>query len=551
MAKKINYFDDDYDNQNSSVDFNLITVDRAKRKQSVARNSKAENKPVDSKNAVVLSKISTKNAKKIIKSIAQKSDPNKMTAKQRWLLLLAFIIILAIIIVVTVFSTLHIVTDEAKRQSEFNDAAGIVCMDYEETYGPAGFDNLHNKGILGCRMTGLCYVRDLDFNNDNRSELLLCYRQGTKYNYEVWGYSGDQFVMLHQAPIHQTEKESDHAWFTIYTKNGHNYLCEHDPENVKKAEILELKGTKFVHKDTVSFDTSDGIYSVKGKKQPDSFERIKMAVINSHEASTLSEKIQDKVDKYIGKTKPNTGHAQKVNMMNAYYAIVMDYNNKYGEAEFVDGKTVDYIDGLAYVSLIDFNNDDVDELILAYRRPINTKMLNDRGEYVATTIDRYFCDVYAWNGTNAWRVFQQEGLGSMLNDKAQKYILLKHASGKTMLCFNTFTKENYDRVIEGSSKILKFNGQTFKATTKAWYRDEYGYKEFRYNGKYVNQYTFEHDGGYQVPFFDGKEILTDSDYTVIYLQTDKDNDQRINNIVSNTVDTIKKLNKGYEPENKD
>lgn len=575
MAKKYNYFDDDIEveEKKPKIEFDLIYVDRSARrrpedikpKSSVTKEKKEHKKSnIKLPNIKVPSvKVNMPSRDEVLKKInagsskatslikrVKNSNPSTMSRKHRWILAILIILAFAIIIGVTVWSTLSIVTKEAKNQADFQAAAGKVCMEYEETYGAASFENLSDKGITGARMTGLCYIRDLDFNNDKQSELLICYLQGKTYNYEIWGYSGESFVMLHKAPLHQTEKVSDHAWFTIYTKNGQNYIVEHDKKNVKKATIYELKGTKFVKKEDVSFDIESGDYRIKGKPMPDAFERVKMGVISTHEASTMSERIQDKADGFIGKRAKNNGHTQKVNMMNAYYDVILDYNNKYGEAKFVEGNSVDYIDGLAYVTLIDFNDDDVDELVLAYRRPVNTKSLNYNGDYVATTVDRYFCDVYSWNGTNAWRVYQQEGLGNMLNDEAQRYILFKHSSGKTMLCFSTFKTENYGRIIEASSKVLKFNGQIFKPSMKAWYRTDYGYTEYRLNGTYVNQYQFKQRGAYEVPFFDGSTTLKNSDYTIVYLQTDKNNDSRIDNIVPNTVDAIKKINKGYEPSNK-
>ncbi len=595
MAKKYNYFDDEYEssmdrsrkklqskvdslidteenNTGSSVNMDLFTVERksrpqtdTKKKKSAPKKKQNKQKPVKSSrkkekttsttenakeivsNALVLAKIGSKKAERFVKSAAKQAKSSRLATKHRVIITVLIIAVFIFAMLVTVFSTMNLVNKENKREVEFNEAAAKVCTSYEEDFGACNYESLEEYGVEGYRMTGLCYVREIDFNDDKISELLVCYNRAGEYYAEVWGFDGDDFVQMYKGPFVQTEDVKDDVWFTIYTNNGKTYICEHSSDDIEKATILAFRGKKFSKKTVCTYDSNSELYTIKGDIDTESFERIRMSVLRNRGAVDLADSVQDVVYEFTGRGKGEGILTDKQQMLNEYYNIVEKYIDTYGKTEYVSKNASAYITGLAYVDLVDFDNDKTDELLLVYRKPVNVRQETYDGSYISVTEEKYFCEVYAWNGVNAWRVFQREGLSEVMDDPVHQCIMLYKGSDKKQLCFNSFQFENYARTLYASSKFVKFDGEKFVDGFRAWYSNDYGYHEYRINGEYVSEATFRDKKGYQAPFFDGSEEYDSKKYSIIFVQTDKSHSSKVSGMVDKTTENIRKLNKNYEP----
>lgn len=601
MAKKYNYFDDEYEStmdrsrkkiqskvdslleddgekSASSVNLDLFTVERRNRPQttepkkkkaareiklpainikkpnrSSREDKKKDNTPSTTENAkeilsnaLVLAKIGSKKAERFVKSAAKQAKSSRLATKHRVIIAIMIIVVLVVAMVVTVFSTMNLVSKETKRETEFNEAAAKVCTSYEEDFGACNYEDLEEYGVEGYRMTGLCYVREMDFNDDKTSELLVCYNRSGEYYAEVWGFDGDEFVQMYKGLFVQTDDVKDDVWFTIYTDKGKSYICEHSRDDVKKVTVLAFRGKKFSKKTVCTYDPASEAYTIKGDVDLDSFERIRMSVLRNRGAVDLADSVQDIVYNFTGRGKGEGILTDRQQMLNEYYGVVEKYIDTYGKTEYVSKNSIAYMNGVSYVDLIDFNNDDKEELIIVYRKPVNYRQDTYDGSYVSYTENKYFCEVYSWNGANAWRVFQREGLSEIMDDNINQCLMIYTGSDKKQLCFNTFKFENYSRTMYASSKFVKFDGEKFVDGFRAWYSNDYGYHEYRINGEYVSEATFRDKKGYQAPFFDGTETYDSKKYTIIFVQSDKAHSSRVGGMADKTAENIRKLNKNYE-----
>jgi hypothetical protein len=433
---------------------------------------------------------------------------------------------------------------ENSRISKFNTDAGEVCADYITEYGNCSYENLYaNYGVEGYRMTGLSYVREMDFDDDGKSELLICYNDDGVYYVEVWGYnSDDDFVSLFRQEATQGSEKSDDAWITIYRHNNKYYIGVHDESDVTKVDLYALKGDEFEKKSSCTYELQDQAFIVRKKVNYTDFERIKLAVLREEKAVVTLDLVSDVIDGFSSSNDIATAtisSTQGIN--NAYYSIVSDYNQRYGTATYEQSDGIAYLDGLAVVKLVDFNNDDQNELMLIYRKGVKVRDEDSNGDYISKVEYKYFCEIYRYNGTSASLVYENEGLSSMLNDSDDVYTILKTQNKKTYICNNSFSSSNYGKVVTGASNIYKFDGTTFKSQLKAEYVTEYGWSEYYLDGSEVSKNTFN-EKGYTVPFFDGTADYDEDTYDVIYLQRKTSKSGNLESQVSETQSTIQRLN---------
>lgn len=457
-----------------------------------------------------------------------------------------------ILVVIIVFAAMIAVVavqmnTENRRISKFNADAGKVCADYISSYGNCSYENLYsNYGIQGYRMTGLSYAREMDFDDDGKSELLIGYNNGGVYFVEVWGYnSDDEFVSLFRQKATQTDDKADDAWITIYYHNSKYYIGVHDESDITKVDLYTLKGDKFDKKTSCTYDPQAEAFVVKDEINYTDFERIRLSVLREEKAVVTADLVANVIDGFSNsETEPAAAVNGAQSLNNAYYSIISEYNQKYGIASYKQDNGIAYLEGLAVVRLIDFDGDDTDELMLIYRKGVKVRDEDRQGNYISKIEYKYFCDIYRYNGTGASLAYQNEGLSSMLNDSDEVYTILKKQNKKHLLCNNTFTSANYGREVSGTSTILKFDGTTFKQQLKAQYVTKYGWSDYYIDGKEVYKSEFN-EKGYTVPFFDGKSDYDEDTYTVIYLQRKSSKADDLDAQVNETQSAIQKLNSSY------
>lgn len=468
---------------------------------------------------------------KINKSVAHKIMP----------FVLIFITIFGLVSIIGTF--MYSFQRENKRINQFNADASAVCAEKIKDYGATNYENLYtNYKIEGYRMTGLSYVRELDFDNDGTSELLLCYNDNGIYYVEVYAYTGGKFQSIYHGKAAQTENKEDDAWITLYYRSNKYYIGEHDEGDISKVTLMAMHGDKFSKRSEVTYEAQDEAFIIRKKIDYTSFERIKLSVLREEKAFVILERVTNTIDQFQSNTVSTAilNDANNNNYKKAYREVVDKHIQDYGEPEYKEDGNLGYIDGLAIVKLVDFDNDDNDELVLVYRKLTKTRDEDSNGDYVSITNYTYYTEVYSFNGTTAQMVFQKEGVCEKPDESDDLALVIKNDSGKHDLCFNTFIYEDRGHVVNATSTILEYNDKSFEPIFKSKYTTDYGYSDYYIDDEWVSHSTFN-EKGCEVPFFDGKSTYSSSQFDVTYVQKRASASSNIKGVVDDTNNTIKKL----------
>lgn len=456
-----------------------------------------------------------------------------------------FVVVIAVFIIA--FS--HTISSQNSKNHQFYVDAGKVCTDYIKAYGSVKWESINSKeyGEDMAKMTGLCYARQMDFNNDGEDELMLCYCNKNVYTLEVWGYHHKDFVKFYSQPANSTSDKTDGSWIGLYRKNNKYYICKSETDNSEKVDFYALKGDKFTKSGGCDYDCKNDIYSIDGEINAQDFETIKFSVIKSSKAENMVNTVTDNIDSFSTVSVPAI-EMQKTDEQlkaDAYFDVVEKRINRYGEAKVEEKNGENYIDGVAVVKLVDFNNDGNEELLLVYRKQLKTSATNAyNGEYIIIEEPTYCVEVYGWNGAIAQKLFSRDYISNYLKDTDVNYLMLKKTDSGYDICINNYAYET-SYTYTASSRIYSYDGKTFNEKLNARLKNDYGYKNYYIDGEYVYRRDFEKQG-YQVPkFMDDSQKTDASVYTLIYVSEEETSGYQ--NTVDLTVDTIQKLNKNYTP----
>lgn len=459
-----------------------------------------------------------------------------------------FLFLVAVVIFILAFS--HSITAQNEKNSQYYTDAGKVCTEYIKEFGTAKWERLdsdtYGKGMT--RLTGLCYARQMDFNRDGDDELMLCYNNRNIYTLEVWGYKGDEFVKLYSEEANHTENNKDGSWIAFHYKNNKYYICKSEPEAPEKVTMYALKGDTFKADGECDYDYRNNIYSVKGKINASDFETIKLSVIKSSKAEVIVNTVTENIDSFntVSVASIQSQKTPEEIKAEAYYKIIESRNEKYGKGNLVKNEGEPYLDGLSYVSLVDFDGDENEELLLVYRKKIRESATNAyNGEFIIIEKPAYCVEVYSWNGSVAKKVFSRDSISNYLNDSDTNYLMLKTDGKKVDICFNSYSDVS-SHSYTASSRIYEFKDGEFVSTFSAKEENSYGYKDYYLDGKYSYRSDFT-EKAFQVPkFLDDSQDYDNSKYTLIYFSGD--GDHGYDSTIENTVKTIQSLNKNYIPE---
>lgn len=464
-------------------------------------------------------------------------------SKKRIVVILS-VFLTVLVFAVMIFATVHSINAENKRIKQFNTNAGTVCADYIAKYGNCNYENLFDRyGVSGYRMNGLCYVREIDFDNDNVSELLICYFDGNQYHTEVYGYNREKkFVPLYKGTAAQGKSEKEDVWITIYTHNSKYYIGEHTGKDLSKVSLFTRRGDEFEKKQDCTYDAITQEFTVKKKIDVSSFERIKLSVLGEQKANMITEIVSNTVDKFTDKTGKSVVSGEVGGINSAYSKVVQSYINKYGMPKYVEKDGISYIDGLAAAELIDFDGDGTNELLLSYRREVMARGEDNRGNYIATSKYQYYVDIYQYNGSGAKLIFQRDDVSVSLNDTDEKYFVIKALNGKKYYCSNSFSNTEYGRKIYAASSIYRLGKDGFTEKFKASYATEYGYTKYYINSERVYSKSEFDSKGYEVALFDGSDDYDSSVFSVTHLQCKTKDAGDMENQVEKTNAVIASLN---------
>lgn len=464
-------------------------------------------------------------------------------SKKRIVVILS-VFLTVLVFAVMIFATVHSINAENKRIKQFNTNAGTVCADYIAKYGNCNYENLFDRyGVSGYRMNGLCYVREIDFDNDNVSELLICYFDGNQYHTEVYGYNREKkFVPLYKGTAAQGKSEKEDVWITIYTHNSKYYIGEHTGKDLSKVSLFTRRGDEFEKKQDCTYDAITQEFTVKKKIDVSSFERIKLSVLGEQKANMITEIVSNTVDKFTDKTGKSVVSGEVGGINSAYSKVVQSYINKYGMPKYVEKDGISYIDGLAAAELIDFDGDGTNELLLSYRREVMARGEDNRGNYIATSKYQYYVDIYQYNGSGAKLIFQRDDVSVSLNDTDEEYFVIKALNGKKYYCSNSFSNTEYGRKIYAASSIYRLGKDGFTEKFKASYATEYGYTKYYINSERVYSKSEFDSKGYEVALFNGSDDYDSSVFSVTHLQCKTKDAGDMENQVEKTNAVIASLN---------
>lgn len=180
-------------------------------------------------------------------------------------------------------------------------------------------------------------------------------------------------------------------------------------------------------------------YDKQGELPADSIDVYKDAIRyyndrgDNENAQKLTEEIVDMVD---NEEKENEIRelTQQSAMYQAYYDLLMEYQDTYGTAEkCVIEKYWKYLKGLCFAKLLDFDQDGQEELILAYADP---------GTY-HEFIPQYVIEVWRYNNTELEKVFTGEGYG---NDGGTRTLYISCVDNKYYIIEGAADAFEYDYI---------------------------------------------------------------------------------------------------------
>ncbi len=456
--------------------------------------------------------------------------------------------------VMFVFSVIICIGIIAGRMSSANSRieryyadAGVVCTNIINEYGSCKIeaaDRYLNNNLW--RFTGLSYARQIDFNRDGDDELIVAYNDSGDYSVEIWGYDGGDFVKLYSENANSLgSNDSAGDWITILHRSGKYYIGKITDEENGIMGFLQLRGKKFKETDiTCEYDAINDIYAVEGRLNTTDFETIKLSHISASKAEKIQNTVLSNLDMFNAgesnvEAPPQTEEDLK---KDAYLAVIEKHNETYGEAEYVSDSGLCYAAGTAVVDLIDFNADGNDELLIISRRNKNVSRDDENGEWVMVKEPEYYMEIYAWNGTSANVIYENEGLSSYQNKgNSETFYILQNDGGKVNVCTNSYVYGNRSSLQKASSRIIKMNSEgAFETSYLAVITNNYGYSTYTIDGERVYRSEFK-KSGYAVPYFCNEDDYNKSEFTVTFLQGRAGMAGDIRSVVTKTQNTIKRI----------
>lgn len=455
-------------------------------------------------------------------------------------------VLLICAIVVTPIAFYVQLSSEEGSESRFDVSAAQVCANIIGEYGSAKAELADTTGDT-YRMSGLSFAREVDFDNDGSSELLIAYRSGSAYQVEVWGYDSGDFVRIYSNSANLAMNHPEvGSWITLYRHSGKFYIGELSAQDGKTMSLLTLHGSKFKSSRECEYDPVNDIYAENGKMNTSDYETVRLSNLSEVRAEELLDSVSAAIDSFGGTDSgavPVSAKSGEQLMAEAYSEIVQNYVLKYGEPEYDSSSRVGYAKGLCVADLIDFNGDGVDELFTIYRFSKKVSATDENGEHILKNEPEYKAEVYMWNGNTAVKTFEVEGLSQMQDkDSSDGFYILRKNGSKTDICKNTYVyNEKTRRVWKGISRISEMDDEgTFSPIFLAEINSNYGYETYQLNGERVYSREFNSEG-YVVPYFCNDDEYDTNEYTLVYLEGKSNRGSDIQKRISQTQKNIEDI----------
>ncbi|MEZ3420529.1 MAG: hypothetical protein K1V95_01105 [Eubacterium sp.] len=451
---------------------------------------------------------------------------------------LLFFTVIAVFISVTAVKIFGSVSSENK----FREAAGKVCSDIISEHGTCRMeytdDTTDEKNGGSWSLSGLSYIKQVDFNADGRDELLVVYGSEGSYNLEVWGFKGKGFANLYKDRANRLEGNKNFGeWITLYQNGGKCHIGKIKENSADEMELLALKGSTFSAVSACGFNLEEQSYSVNGKQNASSFETVRFSGLTSPRAEYLQNQVNNTLsgfigEKYVNSNVPETEEQRKAA---AFCSIIEFEKQKYGEPCVSLAKNNCFADGTAVVRLVDFNGDGEDELFVIGR---NKKHFED-----TDATPRYVMEVFSWHNGEARKIFENDLLTNYFNGSSgDLFYILQKKNGRVNICSNTYSYgENPEKTWRAVSRIHEMTSENgFETVFTAILNNRNGYKNYRINGKSVYKREFEQDGC-AVPYFCNEDDYDKEEFEITLLNTEQSGKKQIESVISLTEETVKTL----------
>ena len=157
------------------------------------------------------------------------------------------------------------------------------------------------------------------------------------------------------------------SWLTIYHNGGKYYIGKLNDK--KDMDLLTLKGSKFEKDALCSFDPEESLYIMDEEINSSDFETIQFSALTSARADYHLNMVNDNLAQFISKKDANDNlpKTDEENKASAYSKIIDDKIKKLGEPQVSTFGSSAYANGVAVVSLVDFNGDGNSELLIISR----------------------------------------------------------------------------------------------------------------------------------------------------------------------------------------
>ena len=473
--------------------------------------------------------------------IGSSSDkPFSKKKKRLFSLFTFFLFVFAIGVFLAIF-TLKI-HNANSRTDDFNKNAAAVCSDLISEAGTSRVEQLDVQNLENSwRMLGISAVRRVDFDADGKNELLVAYFKGGTYYVEIWGSKGSDFINLYKEEANSLKDYPElGSWLTVYNNGGKYYIGRFNENSEENMDLLALHGKEFRADLKCSFDPKNAFYLMNEEIDTAHFETIQFSALTSAKADYQLNTVQDglmqfKSEKEAIDNLPKTEEQKKAS---AYAKIIDDKINKYGTPQVSELGSSAYANGVAVVSLVDFNGDGNSELLIISR---NRKNFDDTDAF-----PKYLTEVFNWNGELVKKIFERETTSNYFkSEKNDVFYILQRADGKAKICYNTYAYgEDPDISWKAISTICEMTSlDGFEDTLTAYKRKNYDYISYKINGDTVRKSKFE-EAVIDVPYFCGEEDYNKEEFTVSVLKCDASKKADIENLIKNTEEVIKQINKG-------
>lgn len=233
---------------------------------------------------------------------------------------------------------------------------------------------------------GVCFAELIDFDKDGTEELLIAYndapdpqkRADEQYFIEAYVEKGGHAELVYEGSA--TTGGDPTIYFTISDIDGVKYLddLESGADIEPSAHYYTLKDGKFVaeHEYSVTINNGNTTYTLDGKDMGPLDEHQEwltdLGMTEELVTLTMSEKDVTENVAHVNELlaeldELSQGKATSADTDAIYRAKYDELVAKYGAGKVEDaGKATNYLSGVGYVDLIDFDGDGQDELFVIY-----------------------------------------------------------------------------------------------------------------------------------------------------------------------------------------